>query len=276
MRFTLTPQAPIESRRAVLSAKTLASLSLPGVLALAGLCAAPVSAQLPPGYTGKPWHDTVQVAPGILQPENYDEGAAGMTWYDTGPHIGAYTARNSGVDLDPVHVGDPTVPGSTVKAVAGNIYWGWLENGEWLKMTVDVKQAGTYSISTLAGTAMLNTSFKVDALQGTDSVSSGTLVLPFTGTCPVECYHYWNYVKDVGQIQLKAGIQVIRLQIVKSGYNIEYVELQLAGSAGLQGTRSSRAGMTRIHTSDAAPAYDAAGRKPAVLRSVRPLPLFHR
>jgi hypothetical protein len=233
------------------------SLKLSALGLLMGAMSA--SAQLPAGYPGTPWHDSVQVLPGILQPERYDEGATGVTWFDTGPHIGAYTARNSGVDLDPVKTTDPTVPGSPVKAVAGNIYWGWLENNEWLKMTVNVKEAGTYSISTMAGTAMLNTSFKVDALQGADSVSSGTLVLPFTGTCPVECYHYWYYAKDVGQIKLKAGLQVIRLQIVKSGYNIEYVELQLAGSSRLR--RPERAG---IGSQSASPftgrSFDAAGR----------------
>jgi hypothetical protein len=219
-------------------------------------------AQVPAGYAGTPWHDSVQVIPGILEPEKYDEGASGITWFDTGPHIGAYTARNSGVDLDPVKTTDPTVPGSAVKAVAGNIYWGWLENNEWLKMTVNVKQAGTYAIHAMVGTAMNNTSFKVDALQGTDSVSSGALVLPFTGTCPVECYHYWNYVKDAGEIQLKAGIQVVRLQIVKSGYNIEYVELQPKGTTGLREAGKAR-GQTGFESGKAAKrAFDAAGRNP--------------
>lgn len=187
--------------------------------------------QVPAGYAGKPYQDSVQAVPGILQPERYDEGASGVTWFDTDAHIGAHTARNpTGVDLDPVKTDDPTVPGSAVKAVAGSVYWGWLVGNEWLKMTVDVKQAGAYSIHAMVGTAMTGTSFRVDALQGSDSVSSGALVLPFGGTCPVECYHYWNYAQDLGRINLKAGLQVIRLQIVKSGYNIEYVELKPAGS----------------------------------------------
>lgn len=238
-----------------------ALVTLMGSVFAAFLAAGPASAQIPAGYAGKPWHDSVQTVPGPLQPENYDEGATGITWYDTGPHIGAYTARNSGVDLDPVHVGDPTVPGSTVKAVAGNVYWGWLENNEWLKMTVDVKQAGSYTIHALVGTAMDNTSFKVDALQGADSVSSGTLVLPFTGTCPLECYHYWNFAKDLGLIQLKAGIQVIRLQIVKSGYNIEYVDLELAGTTGVRGSgRKPSRGTDGIRKQDPSNGFDASGR----------------
>jgi hypothetical protein len=201
------------------------------ILAWAAL---PAAAQLPAGYPGKPWHDSAQALPGRLEPEKYDEGNTGITWFDTGPHIGSYTARNSGVDLDAAHADDQNVPGSTVPIKPGNIYWGWLENGEWLKMTVDVKQAGTYAIHAMVGTAMTGTSFKIDALQGADSVTSGTLVLPFTGACPLECYHYWNYAKDLGTIKLKAGVQVIRLQIVKSGYNIEYVDLEMAGSSGLK------------------------------------------
>jgi hypothetical protein len=225
--------------------------------AAASLC----SAQLPAGYPGKPWHDSVQTLPGLLQPEDYDEGAAGVTWFDTDPHVGAYTARNSGVDLDPVHAGDPTVPGSTVKAVPGDVYWGWLVNNEWLKMTVDVKRAGAYAISALVGTAMTNTSFKVDALQGADSVSSGALVLPFTGSCPVECYHYWFFAKDLGHIQLKAGLQVIRLQIVKSGYNLEYVDLEPDGTSGLMDSGRKTARPTgRVRTEEPAKEFDASGR----------------
>lgn len=220
-------------------------------------------AQLPVGYTGTPFHDSVQAVPGTLQPERYDDGASGMTWFDTGPHIGSYTARNSGVDLDAVHNGDPSVPGSTVQAVAGNIYWGWLENNEWLKMTVDVKQAGTYAIHALVGTAMDNTSFKIDALQGSDSASSGALVLPFGGSCPVECYHYWNYAKDLGTIQLKAGLQVIRMQIVKSGYNIEYVDLELSGTSGLRGADRNASGSKAAVLRSGGPGtgFDAAGRE---------------
>jgi hypothetical protein len=235
----------------------------------------PSFSQVPAGYAGKAWHDTVQTLPGILLPKNYDDGASGITWFDTGPHIGAYTDRNSGVDLDPVHVGDPTVPGSTVKAVAGAIYWGWLENNEWLKMTVDVKQAGTYTINAMVGTAMDNTSFKVDALQGTDSVSSGTLVLPFTGTCPVECYHYWFFAKDLGKIELKAGIQVIRLQIVKSGYNIDYVDLEPANGTGI----NDRHGFHKTTGMAANPeagkaAYDSKGR--LLLHPLKAAPVWSR
>lgn len=213
--------------------------NLPSIAA-AGLClAAAATAQVPAGYAGTPWHDTIQTVPGRLEPERYDEGSTGVTWFDTGPKIGAYAVRNpTGVDLDPVKAADQTVPGSTVKHTAGGIYWGWLENGEWLKMTVDVKQAGTYAIHAMVGTAMNGTSFRVDALRGTDSVSSGTLTLPFTGNpCPVECYHYWNYAKDLGTITLKAGIQVIRMQIVKSGYNIEFVELVAAGTGARKPSR---------------------------------------
>jgi hypothetical protein len=190
--------------------------------------------QIPAGYAGKPWHDSIQVLPGILQPERYDDGVTGMTWFDTDAHIGSYLAHNSAVDLDAVKATDQAVPNSTVKPTAGNIYWGWLENNEWLKMTVDVKQAGTYTISGMVGTAMVNTSFKVDALQGSDSVSSGELVMPFAGPCPLECYHYWNFAKNLGEIKLKAGLQVIRMQIVKKGYNIDYLSLELATASSLR------------------------------------------
>jgi hypothetical protein len=246
---------------------------LPSLVLALPLAAAvmPAFAQVPVGYAGTPWHDTTQAIPGRLLPQNYDKGNINVTWFDTDAHIGAYTARNpDGVDLDPVHPTDQTVPGSTVQADPGGIYWGWLANGEWLKMTVDVKQAGTYNINVMAGTAMTGTSFKVDALQGTDSVSSGAMVLPFSGTCPLECYHYWNYVKAAGQIQLKAGIQVIRIAIVKSGYNIEYVDFEAAGATGVKARAAQSVGptVTGVLRADAG-RFDAEGRARAAGKSLR-------
>lgn len=230
---------------------TQPTASIVAVLALT-LASAALS-QVPPGYAGKPYKDLVQVVPGILQPELYDDGASGVTWFDTDAHIGAHNARNpTGVDLDPVKVNDPTVPGSTVTAKPGEVYWGWLANNEWLKLTVDVKQAGAYSIHAMVGTAMTGTTFRVDAYQGSDSSTSGVLTLPFGGTCPVECYHYWNYAQNLGTITLKAGIQVIKLQIVRSGYNIEYVELKAAGATGV-------GPQDRAHRSSASP-KTASGR----------------
>lgn len=230
------------------------------------ILAAAAAAQVPPGYTGKPYQDTPQTVPGILQPERYDEGSAGVTYYDTDAHIGGYNARNpTGVDLDPVAAKDPTVPGSAVQAVPGQIYWGWLANNEWVKMTVDVKQAGIYSIHAMVGTAMNGTSFRVDALQGADSVSSGALTLPFGGACPVECYHYWNYAQNLGTIALKAGLQVIRLQIVRSGYNIEYVELK-AASTGIRRNPAAGPSVPGLSRASRGRAFDLAGR----LREVTP------
>lgn len=210
-------------------------LSLIPAIALMGVHI--VIAQVPANYTGKAYKDSATIIPGTLKPERYDVGANNVTYFDnTAGHTGAVNLRNpTDVDLDDVKKADPNVDTSKVKAVVGSPYWGWLANGEWLKFTVDVKTAGTYNISAMVGVNSKNKSFRLDAYQGTDSVSSGSLIMPYSGTCngaacscPYECYHYWYYAANLGTIKLKAGIQVMKLQMVNADNNINYVDLKLA------------------------------------------------
>ncbi len=233
--------------------------SLFSAAVIGGIFVTLTQAQVPVGYTGTPYHDSAQAVPGVLRPERYDKGAKNIAWYDSDTGVtGGYKVRaaDGDVDLDPVKTTDPNVPTNIKNAVPGDPYWGWLVNNEFLKFTVDVKQAGVYYISAMVGVQGDNVSFQVDAFQGTDSVSSGALIMPYPKPCPPpECYHYWDYVQNAGQITLKAGMAVIKWKIVKSGYNINYVELQPATGVGInQGLKG------QSMPSSTTKMFDASGR----------------
>jgi hypothetical protein len=122
---------------------------------------------------------------------------------------------------------------------------------------VDVKTAGTYNISAHVGVALATASFRLDAFQGADSASSGKVGLTLAlSACTVECYHYWNYLPNIGKITLKAGVQLMRIQITDVGYNFDYLDLALATGTAIRLGNNFSKGIAP----QASPHLDAQGR----------------
>ena len=72
--------------------------------------------------------------PGTIQAENFDNGGANVAYVDTssGNSGGAY--RTTDVDVE-----------ATTDTGGGNNV-GWIATGEWLKYSVNVSTAGTYTL----------------------------------------------------------------------------------------------------------------------------------
>ncbi len=197
-------------------------------------------AALPTGYTGTPYKDSITNIPGRIQPERYDNGGKGVAWFDfsANDNKGAYAVRNpTGVDLAKIEGIDVVAPGDTTTIRNGEPLWGYVEPGDYVKLTVNVKQAGTYKIhiKCTVGIETKNPDIKISALDGTDSVSTGVIRLAyaakFTGAWS---YHNWQFQKNIAQLVLKEGVQVIRSEIIGYGpFNIQYFELEYAGVIGI-------------------------------------------
>ena len=211
------------------------------VYTFAALLAATQSfAVLPTSYTGTPYKDSVTMIPGRIHPERYDNGGKGVGWWDlsANDNKGAYAVRNpTGVDLAKIEGIDVVAPGDTTTIRMGEPLWGYVEPGDYVKLTVNVKQAGTYKvhIKCTVGIETKNPDIKISALDGMDSVSTGVIRLAyaakFTGAWS---YHNWQFQKNIGQIVLKEGTQVIRAEIIGYGpFNIGYFELEYAGVTGI-------------------------------------------
>jgi len=95
------------------------------------------------GYTliqvvepNKPYMGTVAVIPGKIEAENYDEGVAGLAYYDTtkGNQCDDFTNYYRMDDVD-------------IKAISDGVAVGAFAGEEWMAYTVDVQKEGIYTVS---------------------------------------------------------------------------------------------------------------------------------
>jgi aryl-phospho-beta-D-glucosidase BglC (GH1 family) len=162
--------------------------------------------------------------PGKLFTPDYDKGMNGyaysdQAWEDVRLTTGTYTAwnngwvyRNNGVDIETTF--DPISNGYTV---------GWFSRGEWLKFTVDVTAAGTYTIEfRIANGSPANGTVQIQNADGTEILATSTV--PSTGS-----WSNWTTVSVTGGFR-KAGLQGIRIANTLGEYNINSVNFVFQNS----------------------------------------------
>ena len=134
--------------------------------------------------------------PGRIEAENYDNGGAGVAYYDTtaGNSSGAY--RSDDVDI---RVTTDTSGGYNIKSVRA---------GEWLAYTVNVASAGTYTID-LRSASLGGGGTVRFTLNGVDV--TGNILLPDSGG--------WNtwVTTTRANVALPAGTHVLKLVVVANG-----------------------------------------------------------
>jgi hypothetical protein len=99
----------------------------------------------------------------------------------------------------------------------GVLYVGWTSPEEWVSYTVDVQEAGTYTINAHMSShdenAVISLSFNGEDKSGPTTVKS-------TGD-----WHKWNTFQNVAEVKLEKGLQVMTLKFVKQGnMNVDYLE----------------------------------------------------
>jgi hypothetical protein len=177
---------------------------------------------VPGTYTGQPFGGMPQSIPGTIQIENYDTGGANVAYKASGTGHGSLCGftRPDLIDLQCTgQAGSPKdQTQGTCAALTGDVYLGYIGTGDWLNYTVNVKQAGTYAISTHVGVAgMTKLMFTF-----TPTVKTAALALMGTSGCGVESYHVWA-TENIGTIDLQPGTYVMRLDFVAAGLNIDWV-----------------------------------------------------
>ena len=207
----------------------------------------------PPGYKGKAFQDEFhksgpQVIPGTLQCALYGLGGEGVadevnqraklnhTEFIRGgvngvltkhcrpgtPEYICYFRESEGVDIsytkdfaDFSH--SPKSP-NLVAPMTNQLYLGGTEIGEWCNYTVNVKKAGTYSITALYSNEPKTINFSVD------NKPASECKLPMaTGS-----WHIWNKA-EIGTITFReAGLHLLTLHY-NSGNNFAYFDFEPAG-----------------------------------------------
>jgi hypothetical protein len=183
----------------------------------------PLADAIPTGYTGQPYGGTPQTIPGKIQVELYDTGGANVA-YKVANIVHGMTCGLTRPDAVSIHCTGEGGPSDLNAAgcgpePAGDIYIGYIANGDWYRYTVDVTQAGTYVISGHEGVAGTTTQVQFTF---TPTVKTGNVTLPSTDVCGHEAYHVWATQDNLAQIDLTPGRYVMTLTIVNAALNMDW------------------------------------------------------
>ncbi len=153
--------------------------------------------------SGNPW-EISDLQTTRIEAENYDVGARGETHLDNsgGNAGGAY--RTDWVDIQATE--DP----------GGGFNVSHIDNGEWLQYTVNVARTGYYTLNLRTARQPVGTGLIRVRFNGVDK--TGSLIVPNTG-------NYQSFVDIPVTVQLNAGQQVMRVEMLSSNFNLNYIEL---------------------------------------------------
>jgi len=184
----------------------------------------------PRGQGGTPYNGTPVSLPGTVQAENFDIGGNGTVYFDRSPGNNGGQYRSTDVDIE----------GSSDSGGGYNV--GWMSSGEWLKYTVTVSTAGTYTLEFRVAASGAGGTFHLE-VNGSDK--TGPLTIPNTGG-----WQSWATVTKTG-VSLAAGQQAWRVVIDSAGPtgvvgNFNLLRVVAAGG-GSGGTNSAPYGGTPVN-----------------------------
>ena len=146
--------------------------------------------------TPTPFYGTPYAVGQVIQAEDYDKGGEGVAYHDT-------TAANTG------NGSYRTTEGVDIGLLGSNGHdVGWAYAGEWLDYTINVAQAGTFTLSAAVANAASGGSFHVE-FGGVNK--TGAMAVPNSGA--------WGTFKTItsNQFTLSAGTQVMHVALDKAG-----------------------------------------------------------
>jgi hypothetical protein len=214
---------------------------------LVALCWSAVAPGKTSHYLGKPFQDSVyhggaQHIPGRVMCAYYDLGGEGVAYHDSdaknngsgslNPADGTYLNQfrmDEGVDTSytKFHDAIDNNPYNLVQPLANLLYVGWTEPGEWFNITVDVERTGVYTADLLY-TSSGGGDISFD-LNGKKLSGPVTLAPTYNAADPIAWrqMHHWNVMKDLIQVKLRKGVQVLTLHVLTKGHmNFAYLDFK--------------------------------------------------
>jgi hypothetical protein len=206
----------------VLVVSAVAATRAPTPTAPAAPAAAGATAPASPSdYPGKPFGGKVRQIPGTIQAEDYDvspDNKEDVTFhYKGGAKKSDY--RPDGIGVTKFGGGHVNTKGD--KEDPNQIYLGYTQDGEWMKYTVHVAEAGTYIFGGKFAAAGKDGKISVTF---TPTLKIAAMSIPTTaGFQPGEVYHVWLITEKMGEITLPAGDYVMQVTLEKNGgCNMDY------------------------------------------------------
>ncbi|MDA3893420.1 MAG: Ig-like domain-containing protein [Salinivirgaceae bacterium] len=157
--------------------------------------------------------------PGTVEVENFDNGDEGVAYHDADASNNGGLYRSTGVDIE--------------NCTQGGYNIGWTAAGEWMEYTVEVTNSGNYNlVFDVAGNGgSLNVTFN-----GNDK--TGTVALPITNG-----WQTWQ-AASVNNVYLDAGVQIMRINILSSGFNINNVTISAISTIAVTGVTLNQSNIT--------------------------------
>jgi endoglucanase Acf2/fibronectin type 3 domain-containing protein len=157
----------------------------------------------PAGSSEAPYGGTPAAIPGTVQAENYDTGGEGVAYHDSDAVNSGGQYRTDGVDIE------------ATTDTGGGYDVGWTNAGEYLKYTVNVASAGTYTVGfRVAAPSAVTGAFHL--LNQSGANITGAVNVPATGG-----WQTWTTVNV--NVTLAAGQQVLELYEDAAGYNLNFM-----------------------------------------------------
>ncbi len=158
-----------------------------------------------------PFNNAPIIIPGTIEIEEYDFGGEGLAYSDTEPeNIPGGTRIGEGVDIG---------------AFDNGFILEYVENGEWLEFTVDVEQAGMYSVTAEVASQIADGSFNLFFADNTVAFNFET---PSTGGWTA----FIDIVNSNGFVPLIEGVQVMRMNITSENpFNVDRLIFSLEPTA---------------------------------------------
>lgn len=163
-------------------------------------------------YPPRTPYNGVKEIPGIIECEDFDGGAEGMSFHDSDNvnegDVKDYRTDSGGVDL--------------VKGNGGTVI-GYTAQGEWLEYTVNVSQAGEYEYEATVSSGNDGAAFSLSVIKDGQMTQLAKVKVPKTGDSD------WSKYKTVtGKLSkpLEAGEQTLRITIEGAYANIDKIEIK--------------------------------------------------
>jgi len=155
-----------------------------------------------------PYGGTPHAIPGKIEFEEYDEGGNGNAYFDT---------EGTQVDPAPNFRTDEDVDIETCTDDGGGYNLGWTAMTDWTEYTVNVEEAGKYTMILRVACEGTGKSIKVESVKESGNTTIATVAIDATGG-----WQEWANVEK--EVELEAGEQVLRFSVGGDDYiNMNYV-----------------------------------------------------
>lgn len=152
-----------------------------------------------------PFHGEPMVIPGVIEAVDFDHGGQGIAYHDSQEdNIDGFYRPREGVDIQASSEGGCAV--------------GWIDEGEWLAYTVDVQQAGRYTLTIRHAGGEGELSLAFDGVDATGVLR----------TTPTANWQDWTDLTT--EVTLESGVQKLRVTC-GGGFNLRRLTFEPLGQS---------------------------------------------